>query len=132
MARTDKAGGVFVSHDERDSPRFGELLRQARAGAGLSQIELARASGVSAGHIAALETGARGHRPSRDTVIAITNAVGAELAPMLEAVGLPGPEEGEEVDPVEAAIRQAPRLHSQDKERLIDLYRRLCVRTGPK
>jgi transcriptional regulator with XRE-family HTH domain len=116
---------VFVSHDRSD-PRFGDLLRQERARAGLSQIELARASGVSAGHIAALETGARGHRPSRDTVIAITTAVGANLAVMLEAVGLPGPTAGEEVNPVEAAIRQDPQLHSRDKARLIDLYRRLA------
>jgi class 3 adenylate cyclase/tetratricopeptide (TPR) repeat protein len=56
-------------------PPFGELLRQYRLAAGLSQEELAEVAGISARAISDLERGAR-HRPYRATVTRLAQALG--------------------------------------------------------
>lgn len=92
----------------------------------MSQAELARASRISAGHIATIETGARGHRPGRDTVISLATALGADLAEMLEAAGLPGPSPLDKVpNAVIAAIRQDPYMASATKAAFETLYREI-------
>jgi transcriptional regulator with XRE-family HTH domain len=99
------------------------LLKEHRLEAGLSQAELARASGISAGHIATIETGARGHHPGRDTVISLCEALGADLAEMLESAGLPAPTRSDTVaNDVVAAIRRDRWLSSSRKATLIQLY----------
>ena len=102
---------------------FGRLLKKSRQRAGMSQAELARASKVSAGHIATIETGARGHQPGRDTVISLAEALGADLGAMLTAAGLPAPtQEDMTANEVVAAIRRDPRLTSEKKSVLIQTY----------
>jgi tetratricopeptide (TPR) repeat protein/transcriptional regulator with XRE-family HTH domain len=56
-------------------PSFGDLLRQHRLEAGLSQEELAEVAGISARAISDLERGAR-HRPYRATVGRLAQALG--------------------------------------------------------
>jgi predicted ATPase/transcriptional regulator with XRE-family HTH domain len=56
-------------------PPFGDLLRQHRLEAGLSQEELAELAGISARAISDLERGAR-HRPYRATVTQLAQALG--------------------------------------------------------
>lgn len=56
----------------------GSLLRRARAGAGLSQAELAARAGVTQSVISAYETGQR--QPALPTLAALTEAAGYELA----------------------------------------------------
>jgi class 3 adenylate cyclase/tetratricopeptide (TPR) repeat protein len=56
-------------------PPFGDLLRQHRLAAGLSQEELAEIAGISARAISDLERGAR-HRPYRATVTQLAQALG--------------------------------------------------------
>lgn len=102
---------------------FGRLLKRHRQEAGLSQADLARASGISAGHIATIETGARGHQPGRDTVISLAEALGTDLGEMLTSAGLPAPTEHDSVaNEVVAAIRRDRFLSSDRKATLIQLY----------
>ena len=102
---------------------FGRLLKAHRLDAGMSQAELARASGISAGHIATIETGARGHQPGRDTVINLAEALGADLGEMLRSAGLPAPTKHDTVaNEVVAAIRRDRWLSSDRKATLIRLY----------
>ncbi|WP_344441597.1 helix-turn-helix transcriptional regulator, partial [Kitasatospora nipponensis] len=54
---------------------FGELLRELRRAAGLTQEELAEAAGVSARSVRELERGRRG-RPQRRTVEQLVSALG--------------------------------------------------------
>ncbi|HEY1428774.1 MAG TPA: helix-turn-helix domain-containing protein, partial [Candidatus Tumulicola sp.] len=61
-------------------PAFGELLREHRTAAGLSQEELAERSGLSANGVSALERGVR-RRAYRATVSALADAL--ELPPDL-------------------------------------------------
>jgi uncharacterized protein len=56
----------------------GALLRQARAGAGLSQAELAARAGVTQSVISAYESGHR--QPALPTLAALIEAAGYELA----------------------------------------------------
>ena len=58
-----------------DSPFFGDLLRQHRLAAGLTQEELAERAGMSARGISDLERGARSH-PHRETVRLLADALG--------------------------------------------------------
>jgi transcriptional regulator with XRE-family HTH domain len=112
---------------------FGRLLKASREKAGMSQADLARAARVSAGHIGTIETGDRGHQPGRDTVIALANAVGADLAQMLAAAGLPGPGPGEKLpNVVLAAIRQDPYMTSDSKAALSHIYREITRKGGCK
>jgi uncharacterized protein len=55
----------------------GALLRQARQGAGLSQVELATRAGVTQSVISAYESGHR--QPSLPTLAALIEAAGYEL-----------------------------------------------------
>src|SRR5919199_3583973 len=54
---------------------FGELLRDHRRGAGLSQEELAERAGISPRSISDMETGGA-HIPRRDTVHRVVGALG--------------------------------------------------------
>ena len=58
-----------------ESPVFGDLLRQHRRAAGLTQEELAEHAGLSARGISDLERGARSH-PHRETVRLLADALG--------------------------------------------------------
>jgi transcriptional regulator with XRE-family HTH domain len=55
----------------------GALLRQARQGAGMSQVELAARAGVTQSVISAYESGHR--QPSLPTLAALVEAAGFEL-----------------------------------------------------
>lgn len=61
----------------------GDVLRQARAGSGLSQRELARRAGVSQSVIAAYERGAR--EPALSTLASLVEATGVSLDVRLDA-----------------------------------------------
>jgi transcriptional regulator with XRE-family HTH domain len=105
------------------SRTFGGLLRAARLRAGLSQAELAALASISAGHVAALETGLRGHRPGRNTVINLAAATGSDLGDMLAAAGHAPPAPGDPVLPaVLAALRQDPVLASEEKAVMEQMY----------
>lgn len=56
----------------------GDLLREARTGAGLSQVELAARAGVTQSVISAYESGHR--QPALPTLAALIEAAGYELA----------------------------------------------------
>jgi transcriptional regulator with XRE-family HTH domain len=58
-----------------DQPKFGDLLRRHRLGAGLTQEELAERAGLSARAITDLERGVR-RFPYFDTVARLADALG--------------------------------------------------------
>ena len=65
-----------MTGDQRsDPPAFGDLLRQHRLAAGVTQEELAERAGMSARGISDLERGARSH-PHRETVRLLADALG--------------------------------------------------------
>ena len=51
---------------------FGRLVLRYREARGMSQQRLATEAGLSDGYISLIETGRRGARPSRDTVLALS------------------------------------------------------------
>jgi transcriptional regulator with XRE-family HTH domain len=59
--------------------RTGELLREARAHAGLTQRQLSRRSGVAPTLISAYENGRR--QPAGDTLLALLDALGVRVEP---------------------------------------------------
>jgi predicted ATPase/DNA-binding XRE family transcriptional regulator len=65
---------MTVDH-RSDAPVFGDLLRQHRLTAGLTQEELAEQAGMSARGISDLERGARSH-PHRETLRLLADALG--------------------------------------------------------
>ena len=67
-------------------PTAGELLREARRRAGLSQMDLAARAGVTQSVISAYESGHR--QPAIPTLRALIEATGHELVLSLQ----PGPE----------------------------------------
>lgn len=78
---------VDQNRDSERAPAFGDLLKQYRVAAGLSQEALAERAGLSAQAISTLERGFR-RRPHRDTVRLLAGALGlpAEGRAALEAV----------------------------------------------
>lgn len=67
----------MTTHLDRDSQLFGDLLRQCRVGAGLTQAELAERAGLSVRGISDLERGARA-RPHRDTLLRLADALAVQ------------------------------------------------------
>jgi transcriptional regulator with XRE-family HTH domain len=91
---------------------FGELLKELRAGAGLSLGQLARQVGLSAAYLLDLERGARKPPPLK-VVLILARALGADPYPLaLQAARERGAVEiplSDGVDPG-AAVRLALRL----------------------
>jgi transcriptional regulator with XRE-family HTH domain len=63
--------------------RLGQLIRASRHSAGLSQRELGRSLGVTASHIAYIESGAR--RPSRTIVLRLAHTLGIDRQTLILA-----------------------------------------------
>lgn len=106
---------------------FGEAVRRYREARNMSQERLAEDAGLSGGYISLIETGGRGQRPSRDTVISIAQALNAPVVELLRAAGrlLPSDElapDGERPT-FEQFVNTDPALRSDQKKVLIDLYR---------
>src|SRR5215472_11804586 len=76
-ARRAAISTIRYSESMSDVLNAGELLRRARHGAGLSQVELARRAGVTQSVISAYEAGHR--QPSLRTLAALVEAADHEL-----------------------------------------------------
>jgi len=93
--RAAKAGLQMSAQDLGTPPTrkigFGAVLRRYRAAAGVTQQELAERTGLSVDAISLLERGGR-HRPHRDTVHRLADALGLETQERahLRAAGHPG------------------------------------------
>lgn len=110
---------------------FAELVREIRRSKGLSQIEVARRGGLGRGYLGMIETGARGERPSRDSVLRVANGLGAtdeELEALLRSAGYP-PLARDLLDgmalTVEEAIKADPKLREDHRRILLATYRAL-------
>lgn len=104
---------------------FGPLVRELRMKQGMTQARLHRESGLSDSYINMLESGARGQRITRDTVVALADglrATPAERNRLLIAAGIPldGVVDGPSF---EEFVNQLVHLRPNQKQILIDLYR---------
>jgi predicted ATPase/DNA-binding XRE family transcriptional regulator len=111
------------------SPAFGPLLRERRRAAGLTQDELARASGVGVRTLRDLEQG-RAARPQRSTVDLLATALGLTGPEREEfeaaARGRRAPGGRPETTPRPIALPPVPELIGRDAE-LADLAALLAV-----
>jgi len=106
---------------------FSSLVKRFREQRGLSQAALAKAAGVSDGYIGMIETGERGQKPGRDTVLGIAQGLRLserERNQLLAAASRPGPGSGRGPN-TEQAIQADPVLRSDQKRALIGIYRAL-------
>ena len=116
------------SSDERtpEPGEFGRLVLRYREARGLSQQRLATEAGLSDGYISLIETGRRGSRPSRDTVLALAQALGVPAVELLRAAGRL--QAGDDLAPdnrrpsFEEFVRTDPALRADQKRILIELY----------
>lgn len=116
-----------MSLDKRPRPTvFGQLVRDLRLQAGLSQEQLQSRSGV--GYVSQIETGVRGRQPSRTTVLNLARALEVSPNPLLEAAGFAPIVVSDEPNPVIAEIRHDPALTAQAKEVLTSMYLLLVER----
>lgn len=113
-----------VGTDDAKPTRFGELVRYYRERRGMSQERLGKETHFTGGYISQIESGKRGQRPPRDTVISIAQALGAPAGRLLEAADRLLP--GDDVEPHEVTFEQVvqrdPRLRSDQKRILTALY----------
>lgn len=112
---------------------FGRLVARYRGQRNMSQERLAELAGMTGGYISQIESGKRGKRPSRDTVIRISQVLGAPLPEMLRAAGRLAP--GDEMTPTdrlsfEEFVNTDPALTTTQKAALIGVYRSIVGRAG--
>ncbi|MCU1483881.1 MAG: family transcriptional regulator [Actinomycetia bacterium] len=118
---------VGSSDEQAPAPgEFGRLVLRYREARGLSQQRLATEAGLSDGYISLIETGRRGSRPSRDTVLALAQALGVPAVELLRAAGRL--QSGDDLVPdnrrpsFEEFVRTDPALRADQKRILIELY----------
>lgn len=114
---------------------FGALVLLHRERRNLSQPGLAQRAGLTKGYIGGIESGARGKRPSRDTVLAIAQGLGldaAERAELLRVAGRPEVEISIDDDrpSFESFVRSDPALRSDQKQVLVATYKSFVGRSS--
>jgi transcriptional regulator with XRE-family HTH domain len=112
---------------------FGELLREKRRAAGLSQRELAKRAGLDFSYISKVENG-RQRPPAADTVVRLCNILGTPVDEMLAAVGKIPDEVEKKISTSPAAqgfLQEAGlmRLSEEEWRRLADVLRGLREET---
>lgn len=104
---------------------FGAALKRLRQARGLSQNGLSNAAGLGSGSVNQFESGARGKRPRRDTVLALAQALRTspkETALLLRAAGF-GDEMKDPARPTfEQFVNSDPLLRSDQKRALTGIY----------
>lgn len=109
--------------DERDDElhALGAFIRAQRQLANLSLRQMADLAHVSNPYLSQLERGL--HEPSVRVLQSISRALNLSAETLLAHTGLdPEPEEEPAVD-TELAIRSDPRLHDDQKQALLSVYR---------
>lgn len=67
---------------------IGQLLRQARQSAGMTQAEAAAVSGISQGNISGFESGSLGN-PSLNTLLSLSAAYGITVSKLTKGLAQP-------------------------------------------
>lgn len=92
----------------------------------MSQRQLARAAKISNSYIALIETGERGEKASRDTILALASALNVHPYQLLKAAGRDTPDDNPKRPPAEPTfhqiVRRDPLLREQERDMLIQLY----------
>lgn len=116
----------LVSEGAKTPTDFGKLVKRYRESRGISQAQLEALTGrAGTGYISQIESGARGHRISRDKVLAIAQALRADPVEFLQAAGRlePGDTLSPEPRPsFRAFVETEPTLRSDQKAVLLALY----------
>lgn len=104
---------------------FGKLAKQIREARGYSVAQVADRGGLSEGTVSGVETGARGQRPARDTVLRLATGLRAtddERDELLRRAGWPVDTDLPPSPDFEQAVNSDPRLRADQKTVLLSLY----------
>jgi transcriptional regulator with XRE-family HTH domain len=107
---------------------LGVLARRIRESRGYAVADVATRGHLSEGTVSGIETGSRGKRPHRDTVLKLATGLRAtddERDELLRVAGYQVPTDLPVAPTVEQAINTDPQLRSDHKRVLLDLYRAL-------
>ena len=72
-----------------DGPRFGELIKKARARQGVKTLDLAYRIGRQQSYVSKVESGAVREVPPPDVLIALSRELGISVGEQLAALGYP-------------------------------------------
>ncbi len=115
-----------MNEPEARSPSpFGVFVRRIREERGYSQAQVSELGGLSDGHLAMIESGARGHRVSRDMVLRIIQGLRATDDQANELQRLAGHPPTTDLPPTPSfveAVNTDPKLRADQKRALLDLY----------
>lgn len=118
---------------DRSPSRFAVLVRHLRKMKGMSQAEVADRGGFARGYLGLVESGKRGERPARDTVMRVAQGLIAtpeEEAALLQSAGFPVADGALPMTSTIDAIRADPALTPSQRQIMIDLYRALTQLDG--
>jgi transcriptional regulator with XRE-family HTH domain len=110
---------------EREQTPFGRLARQIREARGYTVAQVARRAGLAEGTVSGIETGARGHRSSRDTVLRLATGLRAtddERDELLRRAGWPVETDLPPAPDFEQAVNSDRKLRADQKSVLLSLY----------
>ncbi|MHB8670478.1 MAG: helix-turn-helix domain-containing protein [Acidimicrobiales bacterium] len=121
-------GGEMATRGLDELTPFGAMVKALRSRRGISQTDLAREANMSRGYVALLETGKRGQRPARDSVLALAQALRttrSETERLLRSAGYTTAEVGgsPERPSFESFVLSDPLLKREQKQVLIATYR---------
>ena len=102
--------------------RFGERLQRLRRGAGLSQLDLSVATGVSTPFISGLERGIR--QPSLQSLLKITGGLGVTLEDLVRGLDGERAANDEEVTRVLQAMRGMTRAEARQTVDVVEALAR--------
>lgn len=123
MSTADEASSTNGDEATAPADRFGDYLRGQRKLANLTLRQLADMAGVSNPYLSQIERGI--HVPSVRVIKSIAKALDVQAEVLLsQAAGIDGDDtEAEGAPDTEAVIRSDPRLTSQQKQALLQVYR---------
>ena len=109
--------------DRKLARRFGERLQQLRRGAGLSQLDLGVATGVSTPFISGLERGVR--QPSLQSLLKLADGLGVRLEDLVRGLdGKGAAANDDEVTRVVQAMRGMTRAEARQTVDVVEALER--------
>jgi transcriptional regulator with XRE-family HTH domain len=112
--------------DRKLARRFGERLQQLRRGAGLSQLELSLATGVSTPFVSGLERGVR--QPSLQSRLKLSGGLGVTLEDLVRGLGGKRAPNDDEVPRVLQLTRGMTRAEAQQTVDVVEALARKGAR----
>ena len=111
--------------DRKLARRFGERLQRLRRGAGLSQLDLGVAIGMSTPFISGLERGVR--QPSLQSLLKLAGGLGVTLEDLVRGLGGQGAPNDDEVTRVVQVMRAMGRSEARQAVDVVEALARKGV-----